>query len=358
MKALWWILGAVAVAIVAYLALLMIPVSGALQTLDQKLVEQCRRVDVFPGTEDVTIDPEFNIGIVSADDRRAAFAGNPVPGGIYAFNVDQPELIVKISPEGLNDFHPHGLSLWRGPGEKRLFVINHASDGEKVEIFILGPDGMLTHSETIAFPEMHSPNDILAVGPRSFYATNDHKYDGGLMGTLEAYFALPFASVVYFDGTKGGFAAKGLVYANGINQSPDGKTVYVSEFLKRRIDLFDRDPETGALTKRGQYSVNTNPDNIEIAADGGIWVAGHPRVFDFLRHVKKPDHPAPSHVLRVNARTGEGKEFFVDTTGKLNASSVGAVWDKTLIVGSVFDTHVMVCPMVKIFLENAGGEPQ
>jgi arylesterase/paraoxonase len=357
MKAVLLALCLALLALGAYFAALIIPVSGAFQKLDVKLVDQCKRVDVFPGTEDVTIDPEFNIAFVSADDRRAALAGRPVNGAVYAFNVDQPSMIVKVSPE-IGEFHPHGVSLWRGQGEKRLFAINHASDGEKVEIFIVGSDGMLTHSETIAFPAMFSPNDVHAVGPRSFYATNDRKYDGGLMGALEAYLALPFASVAYFDGEKGSEVVKGLVYANGINQSPDGKTIYVSEFLKRRVNLYDRDAESGALTLRARYKVATNPDNIEVAADGGLWIGGHPRVFDFLKHVDKPEHPAPSQVLRVNARTGENKEFFVDTSGMLNASSVGAVWDKTLIVGSVFDRHVMVCPMVKIFLEKAGGDPQ
>jgi arylesterase/paraoxonase len=340
-----------------YVAAQVIPASGIFQTFEQRVVDDCRAVTIAPGTEDVTIEPDFKAAFISADDRRATFAGRPVQGGIYGINIEAPDLVVKVSVDAPADFHPHGISIWRGAdGSRRLFAINHAADGEKVEIFDLGEDGMLTHLETISFPEMTSPNDLVAVGPRAFYVTNDRGYKTGLMSTLEAYLALPFASLAYFDGEKGSYAARGLVYANGVNQSPDGKTIYVAELLKRRIAVFERNAETGALARKRSFSVMTNPDNIEVAKDGGLWVAGHPKIFEFLKHVKDPSHPAPSHVIRVNARTGENKEFFYDGEGGLNASSVGAMWDRTLIVGSVFDDKVMVCPIVKIFLERAGAE--
>ena len=44
--------------------------------------------------------------------------------------------------------------------------------------------------------------------------------------------------------------------------------------------------------------------------------------------------------------------MFVSTQGEINGSSVGAVWDNTLIVGAVFDGHVMVCPMMEILLRG------
>lgn len=356
MRLVVWVLGVAALALAAYFLSVIIPVSGTFQRLDDRLVDRCRSVTVFPGTEDVTIDPESNLAYLSADDRRAAFAGKPVQGGIYVFDVDNPGVVTKVSSDDFGPFHPHGISLWRGQGQKRLFVINHAPEGEKVEIFDVGVQGALTHLESVSFEAMHSPNDVLGVGPRQFYATNDRGYDTGVMSTLEAWFALPFSSLVYFDGEKGAKVVEGLVYANGVNQTLDGKALYVAEFLKRRINVFTRDPETGALTLKKRLKVKTNPDNIEVARDGGVWVGGHPRVFDFLKHVRDPKHPAPSQIVRVYPHTGENKVFFVDTKGRLNASSVGAIWDETLIVGSVFDDRVMVCPMVKIFLENAGQE--
>ena len=170
-------------------------------------------------------------------------------------------------------------------------------------------------------------------------------FDGGVLGAAEAYLTLPLSGLAYFDGSKGSVAAKGLSYANGVNISADGKTVYASAFLGRNIVVYDRDPETGALTERDSISVDTGPDNIEVAADGALWVAGHPKVFDFLKHVEDPAAVSPSQVIRIDPKTKHAENVLVDLNGAINASSVAAVTTDQLIVGAVFDAHVMVCPL-------------
>ena len=75
-----WILtaGLAVAALLVYLLSNLVPASGAFANLDSRLVDQCAKVDVFPGTEDVTIDPDSSLAFVSGADRRAAFAGSPV----------------------------------------------------------------------------------------------------------------------------------------------------------------------------------------------------------------------------------------------------------------------------------------
>jgi len=343
-----WILtaGLAVAALLVYLLSNLIPASGAFASLDSRLVDQCAKVDVFPGTEDVTIDPDASLAFVSGADRRAAFAGSPVRGGIFTIDLADSNTVRRVSPDAPANFQPHGISLWRGEnGEKRLFVVNHPASGHTVEIFDISETGDLAHIETVSFDAMHSPNDVLAVGPRQFYATNDHGFDGGIMRTLEAYLALPFSSVVYYDGVQGREIEKGLVYANGVNISADGSTVYVAELLKRRIAAFSRDAETGEITRQRNYKVNTSPDNIEVAGDGALWTGGHSKIFDFLKHAENPSAIASSHVVRIDPQTGDAEDIFIDTRGVINASSVGAVWDDILIVGAVFDGHVMICPL-------------
>lgn len=347
MRGFFSLVGLIVLATIGWLLWNLIPASGVFAGLKPKLIDQCRKVDVFPGTEDVTIDPEINVAFISADDRRATFAGAPVQGGVYVMRLDGTDRVMKASPDSFGEFHPHGISLWRGDdGRKRLFAINHTiNDGDKVEVFDVGLGGALMHVDTITFPEMTSPNDIVGVGPRSFYVTNDKGFKEGLMSTLEAYLALPFSSLAYFDGQDGKIAARGLTYANGINVTADGKTLYATEFLARKVSVFDRDPASGALTKKKSIRVNTGPDNVEIAADGALWIGGHSKVFDFLKHAEDPKAIAPSHIIRVNPETGLKEDMLIDTTGAINGSSVGAVWDNLLIVGAVFDDHVMVCPV-------------
>ena len=328
-----------------------IPSSGVFADLQPTLVDQCRRIDVAPGTEDVAIDPDLNLAFISAADRRAwyneAGANNTNPkNGIYTLALDGSDTVTRVTPE-IDGFLPHGISLWTGEdGEKRLFVVNHPPSGaEIIEIFAIADDGALAHLESISFPAMHSPNDVVAVGPRAFYATNDRGYEEGIMEWLEAYMALPFSSVVYYDGEEGRIIQKGMTYANGVNISDDGATLYVAEILKRRIAVFDRDIETGAITRRAALKSNTAPDNIDIAPDGSLWIGGHSKIFDFLAHAEDASNIAPSHVVRIDPVSGENQDIFISLDGEINASSVGAANDDTLIVGAVFDGHVMVCPL-------------
>ncbi len=323
----------------------LLPIAGVFDTLEPKLAKSCRALDVSPGTEDVAIDHKTNLVFVSTTNRRPSH--DKVSDGIFVFDLDNPDLVTRASPIGMANFHPHGISIWHGPGaETRLFAVNHVStDEDYIEIFKVGAKGMLTHLESISFAAMHAPNDVLGVGPRQFYVANDRGYETGLLSSLEQYFALPFASIAYFDGNKGQYIKKGLSFAAGINQSADGKTVYISELMKRQVSVFDRDIATGALDNRRTFKVNLAPDNIDVDQSGKIWVAGQTRILDYMKHAGDKDAIAPSRVVTLDPQDGTVEDVFVALDGEINASSVGAVHNKTLVVGAVFDGHVMVCPL-------------
>lgn len=333
--------------IVTKLLTAVIPASGVFNKLESKLVESCQRIDIFAGTEDVAIDSRTGLVFVSASERRRSSNGD----GIFAFDLKQNQnaepQVWKVSSDGLADFHPHGISLWHGDdGQTRLFAISHRTTGENVvEIFDVANQGELKHLESISFEAMISPNDLVAVGPRQFYASNDHGYTEGLMMHLEQYFALPFASAVYYDGELGRVIKSGLVSANGINQSADGKTIYISEALKQRVGVYDRNIETGELTKVKHIGVGSVPDNIDVDLSGNLWIAGHSKIFEFVAHAEDRSSNAPSHVIKVDPNTDKLEDIFVSLNGEINAASVGATHNNTLVVGAVFDGHVMVCPL-------------
>ena len=327
----------------------VIPLSGAIAELSPKLVDQCRSVEIAPGTEDITIDDDLGVAFISAGDRRAWFIDGAAQlneqNGIYTVSLDGSDTVTKVSPD-IGEFMPHGISLWQGEnGAKRLFAINHNPSGaEIVEIFDVGEGGSLSHARSISFDAMHSPNDVVAVGADQFYATNDRGYEKGPLAFIEQYFAVPFSSVVYFDGNNGAIVKKGFAYANGINRSADGKTIYVAEILKRRVTAFERDASTYLLRNPRRFNAGTAPDNIEVASDGSLWIGGHPKIFDFLKHAEDANEIAPSHVTRINPETGDVSDIFVSLDGEINGSSVGAANEGLLLVGAVFDSHIMICP--------------
>ena len=351
MKALGTAIAGALLAATAWLGYHMLPAMGFFTNLEPLLVGECRRVDIAPGTEDVEIDEDARQVFVSAFERRGWFAGETAGrprGAIYLLDLADrtltPQLVSENAP---TDFSPHGISLWRAPdGARRLFVVNHRSDGtEAVELFDVGDDGALFHTETVSFSAMYSPNDVAAVGNRQFYASNDRKHEKGLAGVLEVYGALPLTDVVYFDGVDGRSVVQGLTYANGVAVSKNGEEIYIAEVTKRRISAYTRNKATGALKIRKRWRVNTAADNIDIAPDGALWIGGHPDTNKFLAHAKNPDVIAPSHVIRLDPTSGEYDDKFVSLNGEINASSTGAASDDMLIVGAVFDPHVLVCPL-------------
>lgn len=344
MRAFVLIIVLVLLVAVARLLWVVVPASGALTSLEPQRVETCTRVDVAPGTEDVQVDRETGLVFVSSTDRRSE---EQPGGGIYVFDIDAMGMPQLVSQDAPADFRPHGISLWQGEdGVKRLFAISHpVAGGQVVEMFDVSDGGQLSHTQSVSFDAMYSPNDLVAVGPDAFYASNDRGSMGGFVQAVEPYFGLPLSSVVYWDGSGGRVAADTLVYANGINVNADGSKLYVAEVLARRVSVYGRDAETGTLTFEETFPVDTNPDNIDVAEDGALWVAGHPSIFEFLGHVEDPSAVAPSHVVRIDAETGETTTEFVDLDGSISASSVGAVVGERLVVGAVFQGHVMVCPL-------------
>lgn len=70
-----------------------------------------------------------------------------------------------------------------------------------------------------------SLNDIVAVGPEHFYATNDHYFVDPYLRSWELYLGLAWSYVVYYSPNEVRVMADGFDLANGINISPDGKYV-------------------------------------------------------------------------------------------------------------------------------------
>lgn len=345
--------------IVMALALLLVVIqsyrviesAGLLYAIEPHFSGQCDAVFGAMGAEDITIDQARQYAYISADDRRATLAGKPINGGLYGLDISKPNAVpVLLTKSFSEDFHPHGISLYQDKqGNQSLFVINHLSDGlQRVEVFDIKSLGELVHRTSISYPDLLTPNDIVAVGVSQFYATNDHGYPhGSFMSLMEDYLGLSFSTVSYFDGKEGRIVAKGFRYGNGIVVTPDSKTMYVSEIMGRKINVFDRNLNDGSLTKQGEIPVNSGPDNLEWDESGNLWFAGHPRLLAFASHAKDADNISPSQVIKidVNASPPKVSEIYMGLGDALSGSSVAAVSGDVMLIGSVFEKHILRCTL-------------
>jgi L-arabinonolactonase len=69
-----------------------------------------------------------------------------------------------------------------------------------------------------------------------------------------------------------------IAVANGLAFSPDGRTMYASDSASRKVEAFDLDPATGALSGRRRFlaledSCRGHIDGATVDAEGGYWLA-------------------------------------------------------------------------------------
>ena len=326
--------------------------AGAFRTLTPHFAGSCRLVPGPVGPEDITIDAARRVAYVSASDRRALAAGRPVPGAIFAYSLDAPDAApVNLTPDADISFQPHGISLWVGDGRRVLFAISHPPPGtaphaHTVEVFDV-EGGALVHRASLTDPLLVMPNDLVAVGLDRFYLTNTHAHPPGLLQTAETYLELSGANVLRYG--PGGFreAVGGLVFPNGINVSPDGRTLYVASLTPQTLLVYDRDPATDRLSLRREIPLGSGPDNIEVDERGDLWIAAHPKLLAVVAHAKDPAAAAPAQVLRVRVHPSDGRkavqEVYLDLGEQIAAASVAARLGPRLLIGQIFDEGFLDC---------------
>jgi len=280
-------------------------------------------------------------------------------------------------------FFPHGIGLHQDGAEASLFVINPPHRLEKGWLFGFkwsalddqisrfrwnARDGVLERvgqpiSDT-AF--LTGPNDIHPVAHDAFFVTNTP----GLSSLHRALFRLPSTDVVhYVDGAFRKFAGP-FAFPNGITGV--GDRLFVAESQTGEIHEFDL-TETVAPDKReptASYRVGSLVDNLEwgreidgesAKAGDELWIGAHPSVTRFLRagFIKSHDN-GPSRVIRLSGLS-EGKsaaaaiEYDEDAPKKnktISTSSVAAPFttkdgQRKMLIGSVFDPHILLCEEVE-----------
>lgn len=99
------------------------------------------------------------------------------------------------------------------------------------------------------------------------------------------------------------------------------------------------------MTERMRIDMDTSPDNIDVAADGSLWVTGHADTLALIRHFIGGS-PAPTQVWRVVPGAGKAdsiEEIYLDDGTSMSAGSVGATFGRLLLIGSITERKIQVC---------------
>ena len=310
--------------------------------VERSFAGQCTPVTGIAGPEDMQIDPARRVAFISSLDRRSDNAR----GGVYQFNLDDP-----LNGDSWRDmtngepaaFRPLGMHYYEDGDVRRLFVVNEASRG--VEMFDVNGAGGLLHLETFTHPLMTSPNNVVAVGRRSFYVTNDLKAGRKTrLGVMQFLARAATGEVLFTNGAEWRVAASDLRFANGVAVSKDGKRIYVAETTGKALRIFDRNVETNELSPADKVKLRSAPDNVTVDADGALWIAALPKPLAGERHRKNPGHPVPSEIFR-RGLDGAIQSVYRDDGLELSASTAASRLGRILLIGALYDDRFLMCEL-------------
>jgi len=327
--------------------------AGEFKTLEPHYSGDCSSVAGVVGAEDITF---LNNGtaLISSDNRRSRINGSEDQGTIYQYKPRaKNHKLINLMPKLDTGFHPHGISVYEEPdGKTYLAAVNHHSSGlfnssygHSIELFIYDSDS-LVHVRSVSGPLMISPNDIVLINKDQFYVTNDHGSSSRLGQTFEEYLQLKKCNVLFYDGNEFRVVASGLGFANGININKDGSVLYIAETIGKKLSIYSRDNITNSLNLFESIDFNSGVDNIEIDNKGNLWIGSHPKMFTFSRHMNDSTVLSPSQVYRVSFDRNNNhtiEEVYLNLGDELSGSTVAAVYDNTVLIGSVFENYFLDC---------------
>jgi arylesterase/paraoxonase len=313
----------------------------------------CKTINGLASAEDFQIDHQAEVAFISAMDRLAVVRGENIGNGTIAVYdlVAAANKFLLPTLEAPDDFSPHGLSLYQAAdGQRSLYVINHRASGEEtIEVFDINPEHQLQHRKTLRHSLFVSPNDLVVVGPEQFYLANDSGASNGVETVLEMLGLMQFAKIVYFNRGDASVVIDNFPAAGGINATADAKTLYIGASSTKSLEIYQRDLLSGALSFSQSIPLAMAVDNIDVAADGAVWVAGHPNLIDLIRHFSSAgDKPAPSQVTVIpydsyDGRLVEPVDLFTSLGLDLSASSVAAEHKGRFYIGGITARKILVC---------------
>ncbi len=333
------------------------------------------------GAEDIAIDQEAGIAIISAYDRwavernvRETKSSTP-QGGLYLVRLedlrfDQDILTVEdisLSFKASRDFHPHGIDLHTAEdGQRTLGVINRRYTNDSradepiwkwettLEIFRLN-DGQLQHQRTVRTERLCRANDIVTLNANEFLFSRDHGACSDRSVLLEDIFRLSRGEIVRLttprtqdSPLKIEVIATDIGYANGLAIDREKNWLFVAATTEKAVRVYDLDAIGTAPSQNftSRIEVSGGPDNLFRMEDGDLLVAIHPSLLavGFYRRQWLGRSRAASRIIRLSPEDGRTRLLWDDPDGTLfSAATIAARLGPYLLIGSVADEGLTVC---------------
>ncbi len=185
-------------------------------------------------------------------------------GNIYAVNFARQQTIGKVTPVGAAELF---VTL---PGKGTGNGIRFGKDGSMYVADYVDHRVLKIHPRTRAISvhahesAMNQPNDLAITSSGALYASDPNWKDG----TGQVWRINPDGKVTR--------VAENMGTTNGIEVSPDGRTLYVNESVQRNVWAFEIRPDGGLVNKRliKQFP-DFGFDGMRCDVDGNLYITRH-----------------------------------------------------------------------------------
>jgi len=306
--------------------------------------------DIPHGAEDIQIT-KSGIAITSTPRIPEWIRKDHSARGYYhTFNLasKNPEVVnLKIKGIKVEDLFPHGISIYEDPKTNKisLFAINHAvNDTDSVIIYDFDEiANELTVRYIASNPLFYALNSVVAVGPNSFYATNDRGLPSKFR-KIEIILGLAISNVVYHDDNVTKKAAESIVFANGITASKDFSRIFVSSMSDKTLIEYSRRSDNTLRTEATHF-LGFYADNIHVDEKGHIWNGGVTHLLAMGAHMEDTSKLAPSAAGRYIPETDSTELVYINNGSLISGVSTAVRWNNKLVITPLLGKALVICDL-------------
>ncbi len=303
----------------------------------------CHAQGPIIGPEDMALIPSTPLIIISSDSRT--LSKNSQSGDLFLYDTSQNTLTALLVHENLNfNFHPHGLDIISIENQIYIYVVNHRThEHTTIEVFKWEQE-RLQFIKSISDPLFEAGNDIALIDKNKFYLTSDFSTTTPWKQKIQQYLRQASGYLSYYDGQNSEVIKAGLFFANGLSFSENHQILYIVSMLGKELHLMQIG--TSPSYESRVIPVNMSIDNITRYGKNLI-AAVHPNLFKLKKQNENRNFQAPSVIYQISDLDLPHPKFekLYENSGKeISSASVALrLSEDRLIIGSVFDDHILDC---------------
>lgn len=315
--------------------------AGSFKEIHNKSLPFCKSLSAY-GAEDIAEIEDTDYLVFTSDPRE--YPRSKATGSLKFYSKAKEDFTY-FQQIGVPElFYPHGIDIKKFDNTYIAAVVNHPTlDSTTIETFnidIIHKE--IRHLKTYESSSFTTGNDVVLISPTEVIMTEDFGSNNHFFNSLTQYLRISTGGMLYLDlqSQQTKKVGPALFYGNGLIYDHNKKMIYVSEMLGRKILALQWNGQD--LELKNEISLPHAIDNLTFQNDN-ILAAGHPKLLSLKKMRDNRTEKSASVVLQIKKDFTKMEELYQNNGSELASSSVAFRYDNKILIGTVFDNHVLLC---------------